>query len=90
MPDIDHDGESHGDSEKKIIENMNKFKGKSQLKRSLVTTVVKQMSFDNTQNLRHEFDHFDTDGSGSLSRDEIKVMLQKILKGTFQNDEERT
>jgi Ca2+-binding EF-hand superfamily protein len=38
-------------------------------------TVVKQLDFNETSQLRQEFDYFDKDNSGALSKEEIKLML---------------
>ena len=35
------------------------------------------MNYDKTSEFRKEFEHFDTDNSGALSRDEIKAKCRK-------------
>ena len=69
---------------------MQVFQGKSELKRNLMQTVIKQLDYNDTKDLRKEFDNFDTDGNGFLNREEIRVMLHKMLRVSLSVDSTST
>lgn len=52
--------------------------------------MIKQLDYNDTKDLRKEFEHFDKDSNGLLSRKELNDMLQNMLRLSSSIDSQST
>ena len=55
-----------------IIDNLMKFKGRSRLRRECLHILVKMIPPVEFGSLREQFNHIDTDGSGTIEVEELR------------------